>query len=139
MNCPRKLGGRHDADMVGYSRWTGFDENGALHHLLDHEWEQKARLTASRDGRFVTTTADGFLIEFASIVAADRFAFAIERGEFFQSERNPKNCQYSFAETQTLKNVSQKARACRIRIDRAGTAESPIVCKRGITVLASIT
>ena len=139
MNGPRKLAGRLDADIVDYSHWTGFDENGALHRLLDHDWERKARLTASRYGRIVTTTGDGFVIEFASIVAADRCAFVMERGEFFQSERNSKNCQNPVAETQTLKNVSQKARACRIRIDRAGTAESPMVCKRGITVGASIT
>src|SRR5437764_8798956 len=68
------------ADIAGYSRLMGADEEGTLaqlkalrHALLDPKIEE-------HQGRIVKTTGDGTLVEFASVVDALRCAIEIQRG-----------------------------------------------------------
>ena len=76
----RRLAAILAADVVGYSRLMGADEEGTLAHLnalrRDH-WEPKI---AEHRGRIVKRTGDGMLIEFASVVDAARYATDIQRG-----------------------------------------------------------
>jgi adenylate cyclase len=68
------------ADIAGYSRLMGADEDGTLAGLTAHRRELIDPLIAGHAGRIVKTTGDGFLAEFASVVDAVRCAVAIQRG-----------------------------------------------------------
>src|SRR5262250_3203423 len=81
----RKLAAILAADVVGYSRLMGVDEEGTLHQLKGHRKELvDPKITVHR-GRIVKTTGDGMLVEFVSVVDAVRCAVDIQRGMF---ERN---------------------------------------------------
>jgi adenylate cyclase len=73
------------ADVAGYSRLMGADEDGTLSALMAHRRELINPAIAEHAGRIVKTTGDGFLAEFASAVDAVRCAVDIQRG---MAERN---------------------------------------------------
>lgn len=73
------------ADVAGYSRLMGADEDGTLSALTAHRRELIDPAVALHAGRIVKTTGDGLLIEFASVVDAVRCAIDIQRG---MAERN---------------------------------------------------
>lgn len=73
------------ADVVGYSRLMGQDEEGTLSRLKAHRQELIDVKTAEFGGRIVKTTGDGILMEFGSVVDAVRCAVEIQRG---MTERN---------------------------------------------------
>ncbi len=73
------------ADVAGYSRLMGEDEEGTLARLKAHRRELIDPRFAEHSGRIVKTTGDGMLVEFASIVDAVRCAIAVQRG---MAERN---------------------------------------------------
>jgi len=56
------------ADVAGYSRLMGADEEGTLARLKAHRRELIDPKIAEHRGRIVKTTGDGMLIEFASVV-----------------------------------------------------------------------
>jgi class 3 adenylate cyclase len=56
------------ADVAGYSRLMGIDEEGTLARLKAHRRELVAPKIAEHRGRIVKTTGDGMLVEFASVV-----------------------------------------------------------------------
>jgi class 3 adenylate cyclase/Tfp pilus assembly protein PilF len=80
LDAERKLVAVLCADIVGYSRMIGEDEEGTLAALAAHTSELIAPAVASHHGRIVKTMGDGFLAEFASPVAAARCAFEIQDG-----------------------------------------------------------
>ena len=53
-----------NADVVGYSRLMGRDENGTLARLKAHRTERLEPLLARHGGRLVKLTGDGALVEF---------------------------------------------------------------------------
>jgi len=73
------------ADVAGYSRLMGADEEGTLARLKAHRRELVDPKIAEHHGRIVKTTGDGMLIEFASVVDAVRCAVDVQRG---MAERN---------------------------------------------------
>lgn len=73
------------ADVAGYSRLMGIDEEGTLAALKAHRNELIDPKIAEHRGRIVKTTGDGVLIEFASVVDAVRCASEIQNG---MRERN---------------------------------------------------
>jgi adenylate cyclase len=73
------------ADVAGYCRLMGADEDGTLTALTAHRRELIDPAIAEHAGRIVKTTGDGFLAEFASVVDAVRCAIDIQRG---MAERN---------------------------------------------------
>ena len=81
----RRLAAILAADVAGYSRLIGEDEEGTLARLKSHRRELLDVKIAEHTGRIVKTTGDGMLIEFASIVDGVRCAVAIQRG---MAERN---------------------------------------------------
>src|SRR3954454_6294062 len=81
----RRLAAILIADIAGYSRLVGADEQGTLIQWRAHWDELIAPTIASHSGRIVRVTGDGILVEFASIVNAMRCALAIQRG---MAERN---------------------------------------------------
>src|SRR5215831_10770813 len=68
------------ADVAGYSRLMGMDEEGTLARLLAHRRELVDPRIAEHRGRIVKTTGDGLLVEFQSVVDAVRCAVEVQRG-----------------------------------------------------------
>src|SRR5215470_12005946 len=62
------------ADVAGYSRLIGADEEGTLRRLRSIRAEVIDTAIAAHRGRLVKTTGNGFLAEFASVVDALRCA-----------------------------------------------------------------
>ncbi len=81
----RRLAAIMAADVVGYSRLMGEDEEGTLAALKAIRRELADPKIAEHRGRIVKTTGDGLLVEFASVVDAVRCAVEIQRG---MAERN---------------------------------------------------
>ena len=81
----RRLAAILAADVVGYSRLIGADEEGTLAALKAHRRELTDPKVEQHHGRIVKTTGDGVLIEFASVVDAVRCAVDVQRG---MAERN---------------------------------------------------
>src|SRR5579862_8479996 len=80
MTATRRLAAILAADVVGYSRLMGTDEEGTLERLKEHRRELIDPKIAEHRGRIVKTTGDGVLIEFPSVVDAVRCAVEIQRG-----------------------------------------------------------
>jgi adenylate cyclase len=72
----RRLAAILAADVVGYSRLMGRDENATLARLKAHRTERLEPVLAHHGGRLVKLTGDGALVEFAS--AVDAVSAAIE-------------------------------------------------------------
>jgi TolB-like protein/class 3 adenylate cyclase len=68
------------ADVAGYSRLMGADEEGTLARLKAHRRELVDPKIAEHRGRIVKTTGDGMLVEFGSVVDAVRCAAEVQRG-----------------------------------------------------------
>jgi adenylate cyclase len=68
------------ADVAGYSRLMGGDEEGTVAALKACRRELIDPKIAEHRGRIVKTTGDGALVEFASVVDAMRCAVDIQRG-----------------------------------------------------------
>jgi adenylate cyclase len=75
----RRLAAILAADVAGYSRLMGADEEGTLAALKAHRRELIDPTIAAHNGRIVKTTGDGALVEFASVVDAVRCAIEIQR------------------------------------------------------------
>jgi adenylate cyclase len=80
MSAPRKLAAILAADVAGYSRLTGLDEEGTLKRLRKLRRELINPAVSLHRGRIVKTTGDGILIEFSSVVDAVRCAVEVQRG-----------------------------------------------------------
>src|SRR3977135_2740533 len=68
------------ADVAGYSRLIGADEEGTLTQLKAFRNTLVDPTIALHRGRIVKTTGDGMLVEFASAVDAARCAVEVQRG-----------------------------------------------------------
>jgi len=80
MPASRRLAAILAADVAGYSRLVGIDEEGTLARLQGLRRELIDPEIESHNGRIVKTTGDGILIEFASVVDAVRCAIAVQGG-----------------------------------------------------------
>ena len=74
MPAQRKLAAILAADVAGYSRLMGADEEGTLARLKALRAELIDPSISEHYGRIVKTTGDGMLVEFASVVDAMRCA-----------------------------------------------------------------
>jgi adenylate cyclase len=75
----RRLAAVLAADVAGYSRLMGADEEGTLAHLKASRKTLVDPAIAAHRGRIVKTTGDGMLVEYASAVDAARCAVEIQR------------------------------------------------------------
>lgn len=75
----RKLAAILAADVAGYSRLVGADEEGTLERLKAYRTELIVPNIAQHQGRVVKVTGDGILIEFSSAVAALRCAIEFQQ------------------------------------------------------------
>ena len=86
MAATRRLAAILAADVAGYSRLMGADEERTHERLKAHLQELVDPKIKEHRGRIVKNTGDGFLAEFASVVDAVRCAVEIQRG---MAEREP--------------------------------------------------
>src|ERR1700758_41703 len=79
MSQTRRLAAILAADVAGYSRLMGADEEGTLERLKALRHDLLDPKIAEHHGRIVKTTGDGLLVEFASVVDAVRCAVAMQQ------------------------------------------------------------
>ena len=80
MTETRKLAAILAADVVGYSRLAGTDEDRTLARLRALRSDLIDPIVAVHNGRMVKRTGDGSLIEFRSVVDAVRCAIEVQNG-----------------------------------------------------------
>jgi len=68
VTATRRLAAIVAADVAGYSRLIGADEEGILQRLREIRIELIDPIIANHHGRVVKTTGDGLLVEFSSVV-----------------------------------------------------------------------
>lgn len=76
----RRLAAVLIADVAGYSRLMGADDEGTLDRLRAHRHELVDPKIEEHRGRIVKTMGDGVLAEFRSVVEAVRCAVEVQRG-----------------------------------------------------------
>src|ERR1700732_1512009 len=77
------------ADVAGYSRLMGADEEGTHKRLKAHLGELVNPKIKEHRGRIVKNTGDGFLAEFQSVVDAVRCAAEVQRGMVDREQEVP--------------------------------------------------
>src|SRR5215468_4044248 len=84
------------ADVTGYSRLMGLDEEGTLAQLKAHRRALVDPKITEHRGRIVKTTGDGMLVEFASVVDALRCAVEVQRGMVERNAQVPQDKRIEF-------------------------------------------
>src|SRR6478736_3756744 len=92
----RRLAAILAADVAGYSRLMGADEEGTLAQLKAHRRELVEPKINEHRGRIVKTTGDGMLVEFASVVDALRCATEIQAEMAARNASEPANNRIEF-------------------------------------------
>jgi len=92
----RRLAAVLAADVAGYSRLMGLDEEGTLARLKAVRKAVVDPAILSHRGRIVKTTGDGMLVEFASAVDAVRSAVEVQRSMAEQHATAPQNQKIEF-------------------------------------------
>jgi adenylate cyclase len=92
----RRLAAILVADVVGYSRLMGADEEGTLAALKTCRRELFDPKIAQYQGRIFKTTGDRALVEFASIVDAVRCALDIQRTTAARNTNIPEHRRIEF-------------------------------------------
>lgn len=82
----RRLSAIVSADVVGYSRLMGIDEEGTLRRVKTLRRDIMDPCVALKRGRVVKTTGDGFLVEFGSVVDAFHCACSVQRALITNSD-----------------------------------------------------
>ena len=92
----RRLAAILAADIAGYSRLMGADEEGTLRQLKAHRKELIDPKITEYRGRIVKTTGDGMLVEFVSVVDAVRCAVDIQRNMIERNAEVPTETRIQF-------------------------------------------
>jgi TolB-like protein len=79
MTATRRLAAILAADVAGYSRLMGADEEGTLERLKALRRDLVDPKIGEHHGRIVKTTGDGMLVEFPSVVDAVRCAVEVQQ------------------------------------------------------------
>jgi TolB-like protein/class 3 adenylate cyclase/tetratricopeptide (TPR) repeat protein len=89
MSSVRRLTAILAADVAGYSRLMGADEEGTHERLKAHRRALVDPKITEHHGRIVNTTGDGMLVEFPSVVDAVRCAVDVQRRMFERNSATP--------------------------------------------------
>ena len=92
----RRLAAIFAADVVGYSRLVGADEEGTIERFNEHRRQLIDPKIAEHQGRIVKTTGDGLLVEFASPVKAVRCAIEVQQGMADRNANLPQDRRIEF-------------------------------------------
>src|SRR5215467_8884421 len=96
MPTVRRLTAILAADVAGYSRLMGADEEGTHERLKAHLSELVNPKIGEHHGRIVKNTGDGFLAEFASVVDAVRCAAEVQRTMADRNAETPEDKRITF-------------------------------------------
>jgi len=102
----RRLAAILAADVAGYSRLMGEDEEGTLARLKAHRRELIDREIAEHHGRIVKTIGDGLLIEFPSVVEAVSCALAVQKAMAERNAGTPEKQRIAFRVGVNLSDIS---------------------------------
>jgi adenylate cyclase len=91
-----RTGHQRPADVAGYSRLTGLDEEGTHAQIQDHLRSLVDPKIAEHRGRVVKNTGDGLLAEFSSVVDAVRCAVELQRGMADRNAEVPQDKRIEF-------------------------------------------
>ena len=92
----RRLAAILAADVAGYSRLMGADEEGTHERLKAHLRDLVDPKISEHRGRVVKNTGDGFLAEFQSVVDAVRCAVEVQRGMIDREPEVPEDRRIRF-------------------------------------------
>ena len=92
----RRLTAIFAADVAGYSRLMGADEEGTHERLKAHRRELVDPKINEHSGRIVKTTGDGMLAEFPSVVGAVRCAAEVQRAMIDREASIPEDRRIKF-------------------------------------------
>lgn len=92
----RKLSAILAADVAGYSRLMGIDEEGTLTRLTEHRRHVVDPSVVRNRGRVVKTTGDGLLAEFTSVVDAVRCAVEVQTNMASRNSGEPEDRRIAF-------------------------------------------
>ena len=96
MPAVRRLVAILAADVAGYSRLMGADEEGTHERLKAHHRELIGPKIAEHSGRIVKTTGDGMLVEFVSVADAVRCAAELQRAMIDREAGMPEDLRIRF-------------------------------------------
>src|ERR1700747_1983022 len=96
MSSVRRLTAILAADVAGYSRLMGVDEEGTHERLKAHLGQLVEPKIKEHRGRIVKNTGDGLLAEFPSVVDAVRCAVEVQRGMVDREPDVPEERQIRF-------------------------------------------
>src|SRR5271169_5764228 len=96
MASTRRLAAILAADVAGYSRLMGADEEGTHERLKAHIRQVVDPKIREYRGRTVKNTGDGMLVEFPSVVDAVRCAAEIQRDMIDRNTDLPEDKHISF-------------------------------------------
>ncbi len=106
----RKIAAILVADVVGYSRLAGTDEEGTLARLRALRSDLIDPAIAAHHGRVVKRTGDGFIIEFRSVVDAVRCAIEVQTGMIERNAGMPPERRIEFRVGIHLGDVVEESR-----------------------------
>jgi len=92
----RRLAAILAADVAGYSRLMGADEEGTHERLKAHSRQLVDPKIKEHRGRIVKNTGDGMLVEFGSVVDSIRCAVEIQRAMIDRNVDTPEDKRISF-------------------------------------------
>jgi adenylate cyclase len=96
MASTRRLAAILAADVAGYSRLMGVDEEGTHERLRAHLRDLFNPKIKEHRGRIVKNTGDGMLAEFSSVVDAVRCAAEVQRGMAERNAETPEDKRITF-------------------------------------------
>jgi adenylate cyclase len=96
MASVRRLTAILAADVAGYSRLMGADEEGTHERLKAHFRDLVDPKIKEHRGRVVKNTGDGMLVEFSSVVEAVRCAAELQRGMVDRNAKIPGDKRITF-------------------------------------------
>ena len=103
----RKLSAILSADVVGYSRLMGEDEEATVQTLTAYR-EVLSTLIQQHNGKVVDSPGDNLLAEFASVVDAVQCAVAVQKEIKTRNDELPENRRMQFRIGINLGDVIQK-------------------------------
>jgi adenylate cyclase len=92
MSAPRKIVAILVADVVGYSRLAGADEDRTLSRLRGLRSDLIVPAVDAHHGRILKRTGDGSTIEFRSVIDAVRCAIEVQNVMIERNDRSRDRC-----------------------------------------------
>ena len=121
----RRLAAILAADVVGYSRLVGEDEEGTLERLKVLRRTVADPKIKEHRGRVVRTMGDGLLVEFASVVDAVRCAVEIQREMALRNADLPADRRIEFRIGINLGDIIKDGREITVMASTSPPASKP--------------